>query len=548
MADAKYDAIIIGGGNKGLVTAMYLAKYGGMKTAVFEIRHEVGGGWSAEETAAPGFVANTHSTVHYTFYHDLLWEDIPEFQDRGGTLVYPKGAWGTIFKEDDSCLVQYNDWFDPSWEKTAQSVARFSKKDAETYLKFGKIWDEFLYPEFHRWYWTPALSCQPDPFFQKIITEGPKFGIDPLWMSKTLMQVCSELFESNEIRCALCRASYSWSGAPAHIQGSGFAILFCFSWRETAFVRGGSHSLAHAAQKIIVENGGKVFTRQGVDKVIIENGKARGIRLLDGSEVESKLVVSTLSPQLLCLKLIGEEHISQTIIGKIKSLCDFISPSVWWASWALCEQPKYKAASFDPGIDDCGFVALADRDIWGSSKEFWRRKLGREYPTAPIIEGLPLTWVPSVIDKTYAPPGKISIGTELYTCAADQFSEKEWVKYEKDHAESLVKEWSTYGTNINWDNIIGYHVCSPWDITYRLPHTPTKGTWPIVDAVACHLGWNRPIPELAGHRTPIEGLYGAGSGWHPVAGAHSSGGYNCYKVLAEDYGLRKPWEEKGRSY
>ena len=44
MADAQYDAIVIGGGNKGLVTAMYLTKYGGMKTAVFEARHEVGGG------------------------------------------------------------------------------------------------------------------------------------------------------------------------------------------------------------------------------------------------------------------------------------------------------------------------------------------------------------------------------------------------------------------------------------------------------------------------------------------------------------------------
>ncbi len=42
MSDASYDAIIIGGGNKGLILAMYLARYGGIKVGVFERREEAG--------------------------------------------------------------------------------------------------------------------------------------------------------------------------------------------------------------------------------------------------------------------------------------------------------------------------------------------------------------------------------------------------------------------------------------------------------------------------------------------------------------------------
>ena len=61
MADQSFDAIIIGGGTKALITAMYLAKYGGMEVAIFERRHELGGGWSSEESAAPGFITNTHA-------------------------------------------------------------------------------------------------------------------------------------------------------------------------------------------------------------------------------------------------------------------------------------------------------------------------------------------------------------------------------------------------------------------------------------------------------------------------------------------------------
>jgi len=56
---------------------------------------------------------------------------------------------------------------------------------------------------------------------------------------------------------------------------------------------------------------------------------------------------------------------------------------------------------------------------------------------------------------------------------------------------------------------------------------------------------NRPIPELANHRTPVKNLYATGAGWHmPTSG--SSEAYNCYKIIAKDLNLGKPWEEKGK--
>jgi hypothetical protein len=57
----------------------------------------------------------------------------------------------------------------------------------------------------------------------------------------------------------------------------------------------------------------------------------------------------------------------------------------------------------------------------------------------------------------------------------------------------------------------------------------------------------RPISEWAFHRiNPIKNLYGCGAAWDPAAMADS--GYKCYKVIAEDFGLHKPWEEKGYSW
>ena len=57
---------------------------------------------------------------------------------------------------------------------------------------------------------------------------------------------------------------------------------------------------------------------------------------------------------------------------------------------------------------------------------------------------------------------------------------------------------------------------------------------------------NRPTPELANHRTPIQNLYATGGSWHVGSNCGSSESYNCYKIIASDLGLAKPWEEPGK--
>jgi len=57
---------------------------------------------------------------------------------------------------------------------------------------------------------------------------------------------------------------------------------------------------------------------------------------------------------------------------------------------------------------------------------------------------------------------------------------------------------------------------------------------------------NRPTPELANHRTPIKNLYATGGSWHVGSNCGASESYNCYKIIAKDMDLDKPWEESGK--
>ncbi len=113
MADKSFDVVIIGGGNKALIASMYLSKYGGMEVGIFEDRHELGSGWSSEESPAPGFVANhcSHTHPNFEWYHKPVYEDFPEWIDYG--VKYTPEKIGHSYVKKTLILCGKTDFFKP---------------------------------------------------------------------------------------------------------------------------------------------------------------------------------------------------------------------------------------------------------------------------------------------------------------------------------------------------------------------------------------------------------------------------------------------------
>jgi len=147
----------------------------------------------------------------------------------------------------------------------------------------------------------------------------------------------------------------------------------------------------------------------------------------------------------------------------------------------------------------------------------------------------------SLTDKRRAPAGKHSILVESNSVPVHQRTEREWLQFKRDHADATIDKWQKFAPNMTWDNVIGYYASTPYDAASRMPGFRT-GCAHIIDLRTAQFGRNRPIPELARHKTPVENLYATGVGFHPFGGAHCFQGYNCYKIIAEDHGLPKPWE------
>jgi beta-carotene ketolase (CrtO type) len=535
MADSAYDAVIIGAGAKGLITAMYLAKYGGMQVAVFEAKHEAGGGWCSDEGSVPGFVFDYHCVGVRPYYHFATERDFPEWKDEYGQMtkmVDVKTGLGAIFRDHSSILL-YNLLEDPDQERSAKSIAKFSQRDADSWRRLMELYNLFA-PAFVEWVHNPPVAPNEMDILERL-SQDKRF--DPSWPGKSLFEVLKDLFESKELISLLLRGALS-GGRPAEVPGLGVVQLM---WTlgialQVAYVNHGAHNMAHAAVKIFLANGGKIFTRHPVDKVIIEDGKATGIRLTDGTEVKArKLVLSTLDPYSLCFRLTGKEYFDPEMLSRIEKL-ERRYTVIDYFHWSLNEKPNYRAADTNSDINETDALYLITNDPEESIRENKLRLSGVVPPN------LMLAVFGFGADPLRYPKGKFAATTEQFTVAGNCLNEDQWNEHAKAHAEQVVKHWQHYAPNMTWKNVIGYLAMTPYDIAKSLPNMGPEGNWAVIDNIPGQIGKFRPVPEMARHRTPIKNLYATGSAWHPVGCGSSWQGYNCYKILAEDFGLKKPWE------
>ncbi len=550
MADKTFDAVFVGGGNKALLLAMYLMKYGGMSVGIFERRHEIGGCLATEELSAPGFRGNTHANIILPWYYAPVWRDFPQFWEYGAQWDQHLCSDGFVFKDKDNCLAIYSDKHDPEQERTCAEIARFSKKDSDTWRKLWKLEqsDEYRAVQLDLLF-SPAEDRMAPEFMERqglVLPNLMEAGVvpDAITLTGSAYRVAQETFESQELQSCVLRFAVS-SVVDITQPGQGImGTLLSTTLPAIGFNRGGTHMIAHAAHQILTQMGCEFHINKHVDKVIIKNGAATGIRLADGTEIAAKkLVVSTLNPHQLIFDLIGEEHISDDLLKKRVRILENTFGCLMWYSFAVHEAPSYKAEAFNPDIHETMWLGLQpDPDPIHIARECQYAQM-HKFP--PFEDYASVVGCHSLVDPSFAPPGKHVVAHEQLGPPADSLSEKEWMEIRARYADELIAIWQEYAPNMTWDNVIGIDQNSPYDHN-RMRNLMPTGCMAGIDRVPHQINENRPTPELANHRTPIKNLYATGGCWHVGSNAGASEAYNCYKIIAKDMDLGKPWEKQGK--
>ncbi len=543
MSKETYDAVIVGGGHNGITLGAYLQR-AGMKTAIFERRHEEGSAIFTSECTAPGFLHNLHCQyIEFNDWMPFLFDF--QLEKFGARFMYPEAQAGITFSDGRPPIVLYSVEHPENFEKTRKSIAVYSKHDADVLVdirqKFKNI-EPFMGMALYNP--PPQLSDGVGgASFESMATVLMEtLGVPAHLAMASPRDVYDYLFETPELRMLLYRMSVEWA-IPVEMMGLGTAALsifgIYFNWRLSV---GGTHSFAHAMVMAAINEGMDFYESSEVSKILLDNGKASGIVLKDGTEVVAeKLVASNADLKATLLNMVGEENLSPLWASRAKNFK--IGPSCVLASTALAlhEAPDFKSAKHNPDINKT-FYTVVGFDTPEEVLEYCNDAENGRIPRTPGA-GI---WVNSLWDPTYAPPGKHSLTGWFFFPKASTQTRDQWEEVRATYNDRFVRRFEQFAPNMTWDNIIDHYFYTPQDQEDEM--RLMEGDFANGAMRPDQFGPNRPFPEASQYRTEIKGLYLCGPYMHPGPGVAAACGYNAFKSIAEDFGLEKTWEKTGRGF
>ena len=527
MPAARHDAIIIGAGHNGLVTAAYLAR-AGLKVLVLERREIVGGACVTEEVW-PGYKVSTASYVNSLLRPRIIRE--LELKRFGFEMLPRNPSSFSPFPDGRSLMLG------PDADFTRSEIAKFSRRDAESYPRYERMLErvaDFIEPTLEM---TP-----PDPWarrprdlmtmaklgwgFLKLGREGAR-AIEILTGAAT--PILDRWFESDQVKATLATDAVIGAFASPSMPGTAYVLFHhvmgeCDGARGVwGYVRGGMGGISNALAGSARAHGAEVRTSAPVTRILVKDGRATGVVLEDGTELTASRVISNADANVTFLNLLDPSLLPPDFVEEVRRI-DYASPSVK-INVALSELPNFTAwPGTEAGPQHRGTIHIAP------SMEYIERahddaKYGRP-AERPMLE----CTIPSVVDRTVAPDG-MHLMSMFVQYAPYSLREGSWETERERFADRCIDVLAEYAPNIK-RAIVARQVLTPVDIERR--YALTGGN---IFQGAMSLGqlfFLRPVPGYANYRTPLRGLYMCGAATHPGGGVMGACGMNAAREILRD--------------
>ena len=308
----EYDGVVIGAGHNGMICAAYLAKCG-QKIMVVEKNMEVGGGLdSHEDRNYPGFWHNIHSVFHRGLMM-LPWFKDLELENFG--IHYYRPDPGVVHHFLDKT---YLGWF-ADVKKTVETIERFSKKDAASFIDIWTRWQPVVQKiVFTETYAVPLPIEEKRPLLEKL-PEGREYL---KYFDTTPEEFVLNHFEHPRVRAFIAFLGVM-RGYELDAPQTGYLIPAMIAWGvNPQLCRGTSHALGDNLAHMMSHNGVDYIEANGVERILVERGQATAVVLEDGTVIKArKFIASNVNPVETFIKLVGKENLD----AKFADLADEFS-------------------------------------------------------------------------------------------------------------------------------------------------------------------------------------------------------------------------------
>ena len=520
-----WDSIIVGGGHNGLACAAYLAR-AGMDVLVLEKAAKEGGASVTEEPWAGYQVSSAAYVV--SLMPERIVEELELKKYGYDVKTLDPDYW--VPYPDGSHLSLWNDA-----ERTAESIRKLSKADADAFLKFDEYFSRvanlmrdllFVIP--------PNLSFSEIPSAIRVAAKLRH------WTRKDIAEVVrlfsisgadflDEWFEDDRVKGALGTQTIlgAWCGPMS--PGSAYVLLHHWIGQVNGvagawgWARGGMGAVSRAIGDSARARGAEIRVGAPVRRVLIQGGRTTGVELSDGEIIHARQVISSAHPSTTYLDLIGSENLDSEVVHKIKRYKT--RSGTVKVNMGLSELPKPTAWDGDtPGDPHTGIFAISP------SLEYLERawddaKYGRA-SAEPYLEGV----FPTAFQPNLAPSGK-HIALFYTQFGPFELSNGSWETERKAYGDRIVKIMEDYCPGFS-QSVEHVEVLAPPDLESRfglIGGNIMQGEMSVDQMFSF-----RPIPDYGDYRSPIHGVYLCGSGTHPGGGVSGIPARNCAQVVLKD--------------
>jgi phytoene dehydrogenase-like protein len=521
----RYDAVIIGGGHNGLVSAAYLAR-AGLQTLVLERRHVLGGAAVTEEIV-PGFQFSVASYVVSLLRPEIIRDlDLP----RHGLDILPLDGTFTPLRPGEGPKAGGGDflWRVNDHGRTVRELRRWSKNDAEAYEEYGQLMVEmarFIKPILGI---VPADPTDNDPRpMMPLASLARRFGQLPERQQAVFVQLMTmsaadfleQWFETDPLKATMSASGIIGTYQGIRSPGTAYVLLHHYmgeidgAFRAWGIPKGGtggvSSSIARAAQAF----GAEIRTEAPVARIIVRGGRATGVVLENGEEIEASHVLSSADAKVTFLDLLEPGTLDAEFEQEVRRFK--FRGSSGKVNLAVDRLPDFTclpgegehlrgAISFSPSMTE--MEQAYDDAKYGH----WSRR--------PYIDMI----IPTLVDPQMAPPGKhvISCFVQYAPYRLDP-ALGTWDDHREAFGDAVIDRIAEFAPNIR-DIVIGRQVLTPLDIERTMGLT--EGNIFQGELSLEQLFFNRPVPGYARFRTPVQHLWLSGSSTHPGGGLMGANG------------------------
>jgi phytoene dehydrogenase-like protein len=348
-------------------------------------------------------------------------------------------------------------------------------------------------------------------------------------MTMSAIDFLDQWFETDVLKATMSASGIIGTFLGVRSPGTAYVLLHHYmgeidgAFRSWGFARGGTGAISNAIADAAREAGAEIRTEAGIAKIIVKDGKAKGVVLANGDEVYANIISSSVDPRRTFISFIESGNLPNEFLDEVRRYK--FRGSSGKVNLALDGLPNFKCMP-GPGAHLRGAISISP-SVEYMEKAYDDAKYGN-YSRHPYIDMV----IPTLTDPSVAPPGKHIMSCFVQYAPFKLRPGLNWDDQKQAFGDNVINTIAEYAPNIK-DIILHRQVLTPLDLEREFGLT--EGNIFQGELSLEQLFFLRPVPGWAQYRTPIKNLYMCGSATHPGGGIMGANGRLAALEILKDY-------------